>query len=90
MLTEAQTSPRQKLTPKKIKKYRRDMRWLSVLVHGANLSSEKEFGTRGKRINVWSGQNPDSAGREKAANVAQETDGTLHMLDDFNGSDKVK
>src|SRR5882762_6774695 len=90
MLAEPQPGTRQKLALQKIEKHSRDMRGLAVLVHGANFSLEKEFGACGEGVNIRSGQHCHAASRDKMANVAQKADGTLHMLDNFNGRDKAK
>src|SRR5882724_7022009 len=66
------------------------MRGLTAFVHGANLSFEKELAARGKGVNIGSGQHGHPARQEKLADIAKEANGTLHMLDDFNGGDEGK
>ena len=90
MLAEPQPSARQKLTLQKIEEHRGNMSGFAVFVHGANFSSKKELGASGKRINVGGSQHGDAAWRDEPANVAQKSDWTLHMLDNFNGGDKAE
>ena len=90
VFTEPQTGTGQKLATKEVKEHRGDMRRLAVLVHGTNFPFEKELGARREGVNVGGCQHCDTARGQEMANVAQEADRALDMLDDFDGCHKAE
>ncbi len=67
-----------------------DAETLTALPRKRKYDFEKELGARREGVNVGGCQHCDTARGQEMANVAQEADRALDMLDDFDGCHKAE
>jgi len=81
---------RQELPTQKIDENRRDVRGIAVLGPSSGFCHQTRIATAPEAIDVRSGYHGATAGLEELSDICQKVDGTLDVLDDFDGNDQVE